>query len=206
VRRDLMLRFGLCFPKASYVLTNEHLQQIDATHWILDLRTLVGPEFYKVRDVCLFLANAEGIDRMPPPTQPRPRAPNPNIGIRRADSVAQGGAQAPRMGRVSYGKLIPYIRSHTKALTPTLPPLHGEHPPSVLGPKSSSHSRLSLELTSQRSRVCGGGVVGGVCSQPWTPPARCRCSCKPVARSGSTEAACAIRGPRRCFRCRCARP
>ena len=55
-----MLRFGLCFPKASYVLTNEHLQQIDATHWTLDLRTLVGPEFHKVRDVCLFLANAEG--------------------------------------------------------------------------------------------------------------------------------------------------
>ena len=52
--------FGLCFLKRSYVLTSENLIRVDATHWTLDLRSLVGPSFHEVRDVCLFLPSSEG--------------------------------------------------------------------------------------------------------------------------------------------------
>lgn len=54
--------FGCCFLKRSFVLTSNDFQQVDATHWVLDLRQLVGQNFHEVRDVCLFLPNGSVVD------------------------------------------------------------------------------------------------------------------------------------------------
>jgi len=54
--------FGICFLKRSFVLTSNDFVQVDATHWVLDLRQFVGPNFHEVKDVCLFLPNGSVVD------------------------------------------------------------------------------------------------------------------------------------------------
>eukprot|EP00240_Pyramimonas_obovata_P006765 CAMPEP_0118937992 /NCGR_PEP_ID=MMETSP1169-20130426/24479_1 /TAXON_ID=36882 /ORGANISM="Pyramimonas obovata, Strain CCMP722" /LENGTH=172 /DNA_ID=CAMNT_0006881801 /DNA_START=171 /DNA_END=689 /DNA_ORIENTATION=+ len=43
-------------------MTDANLTQVDATHWVCDLRQFVGMNFYDVRDVCLFLPSGSGLD------------------------------------------------------------------------------------------------------------------------------------------------
>ena len=50
--------FGIIFIKRSFVITSDSFTQVDATHWVLDLTALVGQSFVDVRDVCIFVPDA----------------------------------------------------------------------------------------------------------------------------------------------------
>jgi hypothetical protein len=47
--------FGLLFVGASYPIPAASLQQVDATHWVLDVCATVRPDYAALRDVALFL-------------------------------------------------------------------------------------------------------------------------------------------------------
>ncbi|KAM7268468.1 hypothetical protein ACFE04_010634 [Oxalis oulophora] len=49
--------FGVVFPNRSFPIDISTFQQIDTTHWILDMNTFVGEAYDTVRDLCIFLLN-----------------------------------------------------------------------------------------------------------------------------------------------------
>ncbi|KAI8465157.1 MAG: hypothetical protein J3K34DRAFT_437891 [Monoraphidium minutum] len=48
--------FGLMFVGASYPIPAASLQQVDPTHWVLDVCTTVRPDYWELKEVALFLA------------------------------------------------------------------------------------------------------------------------------------------------------
>ncbi|KAH7429273.1 hypothetical protein KP509_09G039600 [Ceratopteris richardii] len=47
--------FGVLFPCRSYPLDASNFIQIDHTHWVLDMSTLIGESYDEVKDICIFL-------------------------------------------------------------------------------------------------------------------------------------------------------
>lgn len=49
--------FGLCFLGASYPIPASGLQQVDATHYVLDVCSVVKPDYSELKEVALFLTS-----------------------------------------------------------------------------------------------------------------------------------------------------
>ena len=74
-----MAFFGVIFLKRSMVVSGAAFQQVDPTHWVLDLSQHLGPNNHsEVKDLCLFCnagAIVEAAPRCPtPPKRPEPPA------------------------------------------------------------------------------------------------------------------------------------
>jgi hypothetical protein len=41
----------VCFPGHSYPITAEHWARVDETHWVLDVCTMVRPQYWEVKEV-----------------------------------------------------------------------------------------------------------------------------------------------------------
>jgi len=49
--------FGVFFPAYSYPIPSEHFQQVDQTHWVLDVCSLVRQQYWEVKEVRLVPVN-----------------------------------------------------------------------------------------------------------------------------------------------------
>ena len=54
--------FGAVFVRKSFVISSDSFARADATHWTLDLAPLLQGAYHEVRDVCLFIPNANLLD------------------------------------------------------------------------------------------------------------------------------------------------
>jgi hypothetical protein len=46
-----LLSPAVCFPGHSYPITAEHFSQVDPTHWVLDVCSLVSQQYWQVQEV-----------------------------------------------------------------------------------------------------------------------------------------------------------
>jgi len=56
------MSFAIMFMGSSYPVPASAMTQIDETHWVLDVRAVVNPDFRSLRDVCLFLTTPGSLD------------------------------------------------------------------------------------------------------------------------------------------------
>ena len=54
--------FGAVFVRKSFVISSDSFARADATQWTLDLAPLLQGAYHEVRDVCLFIPNANLLD------------------------------------------------------------------------------------------------------------------------------------------------
>ncbi|CAG9464219.1 unnamed protein product [Pedinophyceae sp. YPF-701] len=54
--------FAVLFVGNSFPIPSTSLQQVDATHWVLDVCAAVGPNYQDLKDVCLFLTQPGSLD------------------------------------------------------------------------------------------------------------------------------------------------
>lgn len=57
-----MAMFAVVFPAHSYPIPSSHWQQVDPTHWVLDVCSLVKPNYWDVKEVVLFLTAPNTLD------------------------------------------------------------------------------------------------------------------------------------------------
>jgi hypothetical protein len=46
-----MAPFAVVFPAYSYPISSEHFGQVDPTHWVLDMCSLVRQQYWEVKEV-----------------------------------------------------------------------------------------------------------------------------------------------------------
>ncbi|WIA11762.1 hypothetical protein OEZ85_011856 [Tetradesmus obliquus] len=57
-----MAPFGVLFVGNSYPITSDYFAQVDPTHWVLDVCSLVKPQYWELKEVCLFLTAPDTLD------------------------------------------------------------------------------------------------------------------------------------------------
>jgi len=59
---ELMALFGVFFVGQSFPITNQNFVQADQTHWVLDVSTMVKPQYEELKEVALFLPQPGSLD------------------------------------------------------------------------------------------------------------------------------------------------
>jgi hypothetical protein len=54
--------FGTFFVGNSFPITSANLTQVDPTHWVLDVCSLVRPDYWELKEVALFLVAPNTLD------------------------------------------------------------------------------------------------------------------------------------------------
>jgi hypothetical protein len=54
--------FGTFFVGNSFPITSANLTQVDPTHWVLDVCSLVRPDYWELKEVALFLLTPNSLD------------------------------------------------------------------------------------------------------------------------------------------------
>lgn len=57
-----MAQFAVVFPAYSYPITSNHFVQVDHTHWVLDICSLVRQQYWEVKEAALFLTVPNSLD------------------------------------------------------------------------------------------------------------------------------------------------
>lgn len=54
--------FGIMFVGHSYPIFEHQLQRVDATHWVLDVCTMVAPNYWDLKEISMFLTQPNSLD------------------------------------------------------------------------------------------------------------------------------------------------